>query len=317
MTSDDEQAATAAGKPPNGSHEPPSGAPSETAEPEIEEAPAGPDTNDEPAVATDEPASLATDEPALEDEEPVSVETPDEAAGARPEEPQFVDSEGEAAEAEPEPPDSRRPTLIGLGVLAVVLVGILIAVVATGGGSGDSPGAASPSTTRPPAAGPTLPPGAFTTFHDDLTGFTIQYPTVWPRAQAPVSEVRFAVSAPRGAAVSVRVNTIEQATTPDNLGNLRSVSNGIIGSNPSAKVLKSDAITLNGLIGYYYLYTFTDSTSGLEGVHAHYFLFQGHKMYSLVFQVLPSDLFASAAGVFDQMAQSFKVDPEPPSTTAP
>lgn len=244
---------------------------------------------------------------------------PEQAVVAEPAAPEFVEAEvdKEAERAEPEAPDSRRSMLIGLGVLAVVLVGILVAILATGGGGGGSPGTASPTTTRPQAAGPTLPASAFTTFHDDLTGFSIQYPTVWPRAQAPVSEVRFAVTAPQGAAVSVRMIPTEQATTPQNLANMKSVTEGIIALNSSARILKTDVITLNGLIGYYYLYTFKDKDSGLDGVHAHYFLFQGHKMYSMVFQVLPADLFASAAGVFDQMAQSFKVDPEPPPTTAP
>ncbi len=215
-------------------------------------------------------------------------------------------------------PDSRRTMVIGLSVLAVVLAGVLVAVLATGGsGSNSASPPTSTATTRPVPIGPTLPAAAFTSFHDDLTRFTIQYPTSWQRAQAPVSEVRLVVTAPEGDVVSVRVNTTEQATTPQNLANLKSVSDGSIGSNPTAKVLKTDAITLNGLIGYYYLYTFTDGASGLEGVHAHYFLFQGHNMYSIVFQVLPSDRFAAAAGVFDQIAQSFKVDPEPTPTSTP
>ncbi len=280
--------------------------------------------HEQPSTTPVTPRDEGQESPALPSdtsEDEVQVASPPEnAVVAEPAAPEFVEAaevDEEAEGAEPEAPDSRHTMVIGLSVLAVVLVGILIAILATGGGGGESPGTASPSTTRPPAAGPTLPASAFTTFHDDLTGFTIQYPTVWPRAQAPVSEVRFAVTAPQGAAVSVRMITTEQATTPQNLANMKSVTEGIIALNPSAKILKTDVITLNGLIGYYYLYTFKDKDSGLDGVHAHYFLFQGHKMYSMVFQVLPADLFASAAGVFDQMAQSFKVDPEPPSTTAP
>jgi hypothetical protein len=300
VTSDQEQPPKTAATPPTGGpaggQQPPPVTPLETPDPGTGEPTSPPDQAAEAplAAAEVEKGNDAAQDDAAQDEAAEDTE-----------------------DVEAEPPDSRRSMLVGLGVLAVVLVGVLIAVVATGGGGGESTGAASSSTTRPVAAGPTLPPGALKAFHDDLTGFTIQYPMVWPLAQAPVSEVRFAVTAPQGAAVSIRVNEIEQATTPDNLGNLKSVSDGIIGGNPSAKVLKTDAITLNGIIGYYYLYTFTDAPSGLQGVHAHYFLFKDHKMYSIVFQVLPADLFASAAGIFDQMAQSFKVDPAPPPTTAP
>jgi hypothetical protein len=110
------------------------------------------------------------------------------------------------------------------------------------------------------------------------------------------------------------VNQTDQVTTPENLGNLRSVTDGIIGSNPSARVLKQDTVSINGLIGYYYLYTFKDAT-GLDGVHAHYFLFSGHNMYSIVFQALPASQFTRFAGIFDQIAQSFKVEAATGPTT--
>jgi hypothetical protein len=105
------------------------------------------------------------------------------------------------------------------------------------------------------------------------------------------------------------MNTTEQATTPENLANIKSVTDGSVASEPTTRVLKTDAITLNGLIGYYYLYTFKDRPSGLDGVHAHYFLFKGQRMYSIVFQALPAESFSQLAGLFDQMAESFKVDP--------
>jgi hypothetical protein len=243
-----------------------------------------------PVEFTEPPASDAP--PA--DEPPVTPEEAD--LGSSPDE---------------EEPAPRRTTLIGLSLLAVVLVAILVAVLVTGGGDDGPSVTTSPTTVEAKPPGPTLPEAAFKSFHDDATGFSIKYPASWPLSQAPVSEIRF-VATPgpgQGEAVSVRVNDTEQVTTAQNLANIKSVTDGTIASNASARILKTDVITLNGLLGYYYLYTFKDSSSGLEGVHAHYFLFKGNKMYSMVFQVLPSERFAEFAGMFDQMAESFKVDP--------
>ncbi len=72
--------------------------------------------------------------------------------------------------------------------------------------------------------------------------------------------------------------------------------------------------------GYYYLYTFIDGETGAEGAHAHYFLFRGRNMYTLVFQALPSDGFSRLSGVFDQIAASLQTRPDtgpaPTETTA-
>lgn len=213
---------------------------------------------------------------------------------------------------------SKSGMVLGLAILAVVLVAVLILALTTGGG--DEPSASPTSTTTAPrSTAPTLPAEALTTYHDDATGFSMQYPTSWQRQQTPVSELRLVVTPGQGEAVSVRVNTTEQATTPENLGNVKAITDGSVGSNPTAKVLRQAAVTVNGLIGYWYLYTFTDEASRLEGVHVHYFLFKDHNMYSVVFQVLPTDDFARFEGIFDQMIQSFKVDPAAPAqpTTVP
>ena len=87
--------------------------------------------------------------------------------------------------------------------------------------------------------------------------------------------------------------------------------------NTTVDVLKEQAITLNGMIGYYYFYTFDDGP--VKAVHAHYFLFSGNKMNILVFQALPDD-FEKMAFTFDRIAESFRSDPNvgtlPPPTAA-
>lgn len=321
-------------------------------EPTTTDAPTRLDADAEPQPVDGEPMD-AEPKPVDAEPEPVDTEPVDaEPVDAEPEpkpvdaEPKPVDGAPEDAEPEPgdagapadaepargaedptgeepsddadgEAPGSRRSLFVGLSLLTVVLVGILVAVLATGG-EGSSPSASSPPTSQASSTLPSLPLAAFTSFHDDATSFTMLYPNTWERLKAPVAEMRLIVSPVSGGeVVSVRVSDTEQVTTPENLANIKSVTDGTIASNPTAKILKTDAITLNGMIGYYYLYTFQDAASGLEGVHAHYFLFHGHRMYTIVFQALPTDKFSQFAGLFDQMAQSFKVDPDGPNTPVP
>lgn len=245
------------------------------------------------------------DQPATTGESPVDEPTDD------------IDEKGSDATAT-EGEGSKSGMVLGLAILAVVLVAVLVLALTTGSDETPSAGPGS-DTTAPRSTAPTLPPEALTTYHDDATGFSMQYPTSWQRQQTPVSELRLVITPGQGEAVSVRVNTTEQATTPENLGNVKAITDGSVGSNPSAKVLNQAAVTVNGLIGYWYLYTFTDQASRLEGVHVHYFLFKDHNMYSVVFQVLPTEDFSRFEGIFDQMIESFKVDPTSPAqpTTVP
>ena len=89
-------------------------------------------------------------------------------------------------------------------------------------------------------------------------------------------------------AVSVRLlQQTEVPTTSENVANIKAFTDGLVGSNKSAKILKVQGITVDGMPGYYYLYTFIDGETGAEGAHAQYFLFRGRNMYTIVFQALP------------------------------
>jgi hypothetical protein len=111
------------------------------------------------------------------------------------------------------------------------------------------------------------------------------------------------------------VRRTEVATTPANVGNLEPVMSGLIVDD--SRVLVREPVNVNGLIGFRFIYTFADETTGLEEAHLHYFLFQGHKMNSIVFAAVPSSDFGRIEGVFQQMLNSFHSDPEPESTTPP
>ena len=203
--------------------------------------------------------------------------------------------------------------MVLLSVLTVAVIALAIFAVSLS--RRDDKETATPPTTAP-GARPlvTLPSAAFTEFRDAETGFSIRYPSAWERFQAPVREIRLSVG--EGPySVQIRSRRTEVATTPQNLSNLKAFADGSI-AGPTTVVLQSDPVTVNGLIGFRYLYTFTDQDSGIQGAHLHYFLFQGHKMHDLIFQALPTETFTQIEGVFNQMLESFRSDPEP-ATTVP
>jgi hypothetical protein len=197
-----------------------------------------------------------------------------------------------------------------LSVATVVVIGLIaLAVALTSQKDSDDI----------PAAAPDDTPTPLTTFRDPETGFTVDYPRSWRRVQVPVAEYRLAVDGGNNVAFTIRVVPIQVPATAQNLQNFKAVTDGLVASNSTVTVLKEQAITLNGMLGYYYFYTFTDGA--VQAVHAHYFLFSGHKMNVLVFQTLPDD-FEGMAATFDKIAESFRSDPNVPagpasSTTVP
>lgn len=210
-------------------------------------------------------------------------------------------------------PRAQRRTVVILSVLTVVVVAVAVTAFALApGGNG---GSATPGTTVPGAV-TTVPASELVTFRDDAAGFSIKYPRQWRKADIPDGPIRLVLLAGGLNGVSVRVDRTEVPTTSENLDNIKAVTDGIVGTNPTAKVLDQRQVTLNGMPGYYYLYTFTDEETGAVGAHGHYFLFKGRKMHSLVFQAVPQEDFTQLAAVFDQVAETFQSDPDLPPGTA-
>jgi serine/threonine protein kinase len=218
-------------------------------------------------------------------------------------------------------PSRRIPVLLG-GAASVLAGMIAINSLMLGDHTSGKKDAALPTTSsavtslvtaQPPTTSSsvrtTLALDDFVAFHDDQTGFSIKYPVTWLQ-HGSTSDNRLFISPATGdgEALSIRVIPILVPATTENLANFKAVTDGLVTATPSAKVLKQQAITLDGLMGYYYLYTYTDDATGVEAVHAHYFLFEGKRMFALIFQASPVADFQGLAGVFDTMAESFSVD---------
>ncbi len=212
-------------------------------------------------------------------------------------------SDPDAVDGPAPAPRSQNTLIIVLSVLTVVAVVLVTVAVALNNRSSENAG--------PAPAAPTAVPT--TTFRDAQTGFTVDYPRSWRKVEVPVADYRLALDGGSNVAFTVRVVPIQTPATTANLENFKAVTDGLVASNSTVQVLKSQAISLNGMLGYYYFYTFVDG--GVTAVHAHYFLFSGNKMNVLVFQSLPDD-FQGLAGTFDKIAESFKSDPNVPSAAA-
>ena len=216
-----------------------------------------------------------------------------------------TDDEGDVAEAPAPDPRQKRMVVLMTILTAVVVIASGIAIAVATQGRGDNGPQPAPENTPVPV----------TLFRDPPNGITLEYPRSWKRVEVPVAEYRLALDAGNNVAFTLRVVPIQTPATAQNLQNFKAVTDGLVASNPTVKVFKEQAISLNGMLGYYYFYTFTDGA--VEAVHAHYFLFSGHKMNILVFQTLPDD-FEPLAATFDRVAESFRSDPNiPPISTVP
>ena len=160
---------------------------------------------------------------------------------------------------------------------------------------------------------PSPVPSGFTQFKDPAGTFAGSYPSSWRRLQ-PVQprsgQNILLVAGPAGSSYLIGKTPIGAVVTASNLAAAKAFTARVVKSGNDVKYLHSpEAVTLGGLPGYLYLYTFVDRATGEQGAHAHYFLFDGKTMITLVFQSLPSTSFLAAAPLFDRIAKTFHVLP--------
>lgn len=160
-----------------------------------------------------------------------------------------------------------------------------------------------------PIPSPSPPPdlGEFTEYRDDEWGFAVSYPSDWQIIQRDDPSVRLLVTADGEDSLLVRAVTLDAPVTEEDLPDVRALTDEIVLSGEGVEVLADPSrVDLGGLPGIYYLYTFTDVGSDQEGVHLHYFLFDGDTMITIVLQALPTDDLEPLAPTFQAVIESFE-----------
>ena len=144
---------------------------------------------------------------------------------------------------------------------------------------------------------------------DRNAGFQIDYPSTWTEYRPSDPRVQYLVGPDDHDFVQVRVISPLPATFgPGDTQAMKKVSDALLSGQP-INVVQESQITVGGLPGYQYVYTFKDPASGRTGAHIHVFLFQGNRLMTLVFQALPESQLKPLATSYDAVLASFRVVP--------
>jgi len=198
-----------------------------------------------------------------------------------------------------EPASLRR--WIAPAVVAALLLAVLAMVIGRELVSPDAPD-------RPARAARTAKPD-FVRFQDPAGGISIVRPAAWRQLTPPNPEVRLLAEGD-DASMLVRLTNLGVKVGPRSLGRARKLTDKLVRSAGQAKPLRRRRrVTLGGLPGYLYLYTFRDSSTGERGAHAHYFLFRGKTLITIVFQTASAERLARFAPLFDRLGGTLQSTP--------
>jgi hypothetical protein len=151
-------------------------------------------------------------------------------------------------------------------------------------------------------------PAGFSQFRSDQAGFELAYPSSWTKLSPKDPQVLLLLAQGTQDSLLIRASELQEPVGPQQLPAARQVTDKLVTSNKTVQMItEPKQIELGGLPGFFYFYSFKDATSGQEGAHSHFFLFNGKTMISMVFQTLPRERFASTAPTFDKIAASFHV----------
>lgn len=145
-------------------------------------------------------------------------------------------------------------------------------------------------------------------FDDPARGISISHPPGWRRVASGDPEVVLLAQGD-GASMLVRTADLGVEIGPENLDSAKEVSDTLVRAGKHKLLRPPKQVTLGGLPGYLYLYTYPDAASGQRGAHAHYFLFRGQTLITVVFQTVPAQRFAQSAPLFDRIAETLRVKP--------
>jgi hypothetical protein len=149
-------------------------------------------------------------------------------------------------------------------------------------------------------------PAGFVRFSYPGAGFGLSYPREWTRLTDPDPQVVLLAARQSRYSMQVRVIDLRNPIGITQLPAARAVTDRIVAANPTVKLVEGpDRISLGGLPGLFYFYTFTDPATGQLGVHSHFFVFRAARMIALLFQAVPAQAFHAESAVFDRVTGSF------------
>ncbi|MGH3841902.1 MAG: PsbP-related protein [Pseudonocardiaceae bacterium] len=195
---------------------------------------------------------------------------------------------------------------VGLGTSAAVWGPELFASSLPGKTTNTANSANTPNATDKTDAPAKALPAGFSQFRSDQAGFELAYPSNWTKLNPKDPQVLLLLAQGTQDSMLVRESELPEPVGPQQLASARQVTDKLVTSNKTVQMITDPKqIELGGLPGFFYFYSFKDATSGQEGAHSHFFLFNGKTMISMVFQTLPRERFAATAPTFDKVAASF------------
>ncbi len=203
----------------------------------------------------------------------------------------------------------QRLVLTALAAVLVFVVAIVLgrSVVSSPSRTPTDASVPTDSTAVAPAA-PVVPDG-FVTFNDVRNGFSIAYPGTWARLQPKDDAVRLLVAQGTRRSLLIRAerSPVDQTVTTQTLGIVRGLTDRLVQADQRVKVLgEPEPITLDGVPGYRYRYTFASGPNGKRGAHVHYFLFRSdRRLITMVFQVPSAAALRRDSGLLDRIAGTF------------
>ncbi|MGH3621144.1 MAG: PsbP-related protein [Sciscionella sp.] len=198
---------------------------------------------------------------------------------------------------------SRQTRIRLLGVAGVVVLGVGAALLAVELGQNS---VASTTASGQPSGSGTQ--SQLRQFRDEKAGFTLSYPSDWQQFPTTDPQVKLLAVGGKQDSFQARVIDLDFPVSAKKLPSVKPLTDRLVAENKTATLLaKPQPVELNGVPGYFYFYTFKDPQSGKTGVHSHFFLFNGTKMISLVFQAVPKEAFPPVASTFDDITQSFRL----------
>jgi hypothetical protein len=163
-----------------------------------------------------------------------------------------------------------------------------------------------------PSHTPTPSPagGVYRQHVDAKGGFIIDYPDAWNVYEPNDPGVKFLVGPDESDFCEVRI--IDNLPVSFGTGDTqeeKQVVDQLLAGQP-INVVSSVQVSVNGLPGWQYTYTFNDPKLG-AGAHVHVFLFQGNRLHTIVFQALPKTKFDKLAPIFQKILNSYRALPIP------